>query len=559
MKQPTFRVAWIGLLAVASCSQPPRDAESILFNGKIVTVDEALPEAQALAIANGRILAVGADDEIRALATADTQEIDLRGRTVVPGLADNHFHSAGGGPGVDLSRARTLEEVLAAIADRVRESEAAEVIVTNSDWHEAQLREQRLPLRRDLDTVAPDNPVVVVRGGHEYVLNSAALEKWNITKETEVPAAGQISRYDDGELNGELVDAAKRLVSLARPPAKDFEARIEDQLREHQTLHAVGLTSIRHPGASLQQYRVLEEMRNRGLLKMRVSFLFRLGRAGSADGVAKAVESWDVKAADGDEWLRIDGVKLGIDGGFEGGWMREPYAEPWGRNGTFYGLQTMPQDVYTDVVGELNRRGWRVATHAVGDAAIDQVLAGYAAAHAARSIADRRWVLEHGFVPGEDQFDRIRELGLAVSAQHHLYVAGPSLEKYWGRSRAEWMTPVRSYIDRGIAVSLGTDSPVVPYPPLWVIYHFVSRDTITGGVFGEDQRISREEALRAITLGNAYLSFEEDIKGSLSPGKLADLVVLSADILTCPVEQIRDTSVLLTMVNGEIVYRSESF
>ena len=350
--------------------------------------------------------------------------------------------------------------------------------------------------------------MVVVRGGHEYVLNSAGLARWGITVDTSVPAGGEISRYDDGSLNGELIDAAKNLVSLDPPPQRDVETRIADQLAEHSRLHAAGLTSIRHPGGAPDHYELLAELKRRGELRIRVNFLFRARGARTAEELGAVVDAWPAAQDEGDEWLRVGGVKLGVDGGFEGGWMREPYAEPLGRGGTFRGLQTMPADRFTIAVSELNRRGWRVATHAVGDAAIDQVLAGYEAADARRSIGDRRWTIEHGFIAAADQLARIRELGLVLSAQHHLYVAGPSLEQYWGRSRAECVTPVRTYLDHGIAVSLGSDSPVVPFPPLRVLYHFTTRDTITGGVFGPDERISREEALRALTLGNAWLTFE---------------------------------------------------
>ncbi|MDA2934036.1 amidohydrolase [Acidobacteria bacterium AH-259-D05] len=559
---PKMVLVAIGTWGMWSCTVGPRldePAEAILFNGKIVTVDQDFSYAQALAVRDGKILAVGSDEEIEGWADSNTRWIDLQGKTVIPGLADNHLHAAGGGPGVDLSRVRTMEELLEAIGARVKQSEPGELITTNSDWHEAQLKEQRLPLRRDLEKVAPENPVVVVRGGHEYILNSAALKKWNITRSTPVPEAGRISRYEDGELNGELVDAAKRLVDLPPPPAKDLEERIQDQLEEHQKLHAVGLTSIRHPGAPIDQYQLLQEIKRRGQLTMRVNFLLRMRRGGSGEGVAEQLDAWTVQPDEGDEWLRIGGVKLGVDGGFEGGWMREPYAEPWGRDGTFYGLQTVPQETYTAVVKELGQRGWRVATHAVGDAAIDQVLTGYEEANRDQSIVGRRWTIEHGFIPQPDQFPRMKQLGLVVSGQNHLYVAGPSLEKYWGRQRANWVTPMRAYLDNDVMVSAGTDSPVVPYPPLWVIYHFVTRDTISGGVFGEDQRISREEALRIITINNAYLTFEEEIKGSLEPGKLADLVVLSEDIMTCPEEDIANLSVLMTMVGGQVVYQDEDF
>jgi hypothetical protein len=234
--------------------------------------------------------------------------------------------------------------------------------------------------------------------------------------------------------------------------------------------------------------------------------------------------------------------------------LREPYAEPWGKGGTFRGVQTMPTENYHAIVKTLSTLGWRVSTHAVGDAAIDLVLDGYEAAHAEQSIVGRRWTIEHGFLPAEDQVSRIKKLGLFVSAQHHLYVAGPSLATYWGAERASWTTPMRFYLDQGVPTAGGTDSPVTPYAPMNVIYHFVTRDTISGGVFGADQRITREEALRVMTLNNAFLTFEENVKGSIEPGKLADLVVLSDDIMTCADGNIRSVEVEMTMVGGQVVY-----
>jgi predicted amidohydrolase YtcJ len=543
--------------SASSAAQAP--PEMILFGGKIITVDRNFSYGQAIAISDGKIVAVGGNLEIRKLAGPGTRQINLGGKTVIPGLADNHLHSAGGGPGVDLSRVRTMQELMTAIAARVQTAKAGDIVITNSDWHEAQLKEQRLPLRNDLDKVAPDTAVVVVRGGHEYILNSAALKKWNITRETPEPAGGSISRYENGELNGELVDAAKALVRLPAPAPKDLESRIKEQQEEYRTLNAVGLTSVRHPGAPVEQYRMLKEMERRGLLTMRVNFLIRLSGVKDAEAVRKTVASWNVTPDDGDGWLRIWGIKLGIDGGFEGGWMTQPYTEPFGKGGTYSGLQLIPQDTYNTIVKELNRLGWRVGTHAVGDAAIDEVLAGYEAANQDKSIASRRWAIEHAFIPRKEHFDRVNRLGVLIAAQDHLYVAGPSLRKYWGDQRAEWTTPMRAYLDNKVHISAGTDAPVVPYPPLWVIYHFVTRDTISGGVFGADQRVSRKEALQLSTIDNAYLNFEEDKKGSLEPGKYADLVVLSADIMTCPEKDIPNLTVLITMVNGRIVFQHDSF
>jgi predicted amidohydrolase YtcJ len=285
--------------------------------------------------------------------------------------------------------------------------------------------------------------------------------------------------------------------------------------------------------------------------------LLRL-QADSGAAMRAAIAQTGVSSSDGDDWVRIGGMKLAVDGGFEGGWMREPYEEPWGEHGTFRGVNTMKQAAYTDVVTELNRLGWRVATHAVGDAAIDEVLAAYEAANAERSIAGKRWSIEHAFIPQADQFPRMKALDLIISAQDHLYLAGPSLVNYWGRQRAAWTTPVRAYLDRGFKVTAGTDSPVVPYPPLWVMYHFVTRDTISGGVLGADQRITRREALQLLTINNAYLTFDEHTKGSIEVGKVADLVVLPEDILACPEKHIEQMHVDMTMVGGRVVYRRRS-
>lgn len=557
----SIRTTFIGTLIVGlavACAPsgpgPGTAPDTILHGGRIVTVNGSFEIAEAVAIADGRFLAVGSDADVLGLAGAETAMVDLQGRTVVPGLADGHLHNAGGGPGVDLSRARSIEDVLVAITARVAETPAGEVIVTNSDWHEAQLVEQRLPLRRDLDPVSPDHPVVVVRGGHEYILNSAALEKWNIGPQTPVPEGGRISRYPDGELDGELVDTAKAFVTLPLAPLRSSDEEIADLAAQFATLHAAGLTSVRLAGISLDRYRLLQEMRRRGDLTMRVSVMIRPDQRLEAAELSVAMDEWDVVQGEGDQWLRVDGIKLGVDGGFEGGWMRDAYTPPYDQDGSFFGLQTMPTERYVEVVKLLNRRGWRVGTHAVGDAAIDLVLDAYEAAHAEQPIVGRRWAIEHAFIARDDQLPRMKALDLVISAQNHLYLAGPSLVKYWGAERAALTTPVRSFLEQGLVVAGGTDSAVVPYPPIWVLYHFVTRDTITGGVLGADQGIGREDALRVLTVNNAYLTFEEEDKGSIEVGKLADLVVLSDDVLTCTDEALEDIRVLMTMVGGQRVY-----
>ncbi len=544
-------LAAAALLAVASsCSPEPPPADLILHNGRIVTVDPGLGDVAALAVRAGRVEAAGSDADVLRLRGPDTRILDLDGRSVVPGLTDNHFHALGGGPGVDLSGVRTMADLLDAIAARAAATEPGELVVTNSNWHEGQLAEQRLPLRDDLDRAAPDHPVVVVRGGHEFILNSAALSRWGIDEAAESPPGGRIGRYDDGRLNGELVDRAKDPVTLPPRAAEDPAARF---LETQAVMNALGATALRIPGGTPEQFTMLRRLAEEDRLTLRVEFLFRL-RGTPVDEVRTVVASWGVPPDFTAGLLSVGGVKLGVDGGFEGGWMREPYEEPWGRGGTFHGLQTIPTELFHGTVRELNALGWRVATHAVGDAAIDLVLDAYEQADAAIPIAHRRWTIEHGFIPAPDQFERVRRLGLTVTAQHHLYVAAPSLVDYWGALRAALTTPLRRYIDEQIPVSLGTDSPVIPHNPFAVLYHFATRGTISAGIMGAEQSVDRMDALRAMTAGYAYQVFAESERGTLAPGMAADLTVLSDDYLAVPDAGIPGLTAVVTVVDGRIVH-----
>ncbi len=544
-------------------SAAPTGRVTVLSNGNIVTQDAEDRHVEAVAIVDDRVLAIGRREDVLRRAGDVICEVDLQGRTVVPGFIDGHLHSkilSTRENVVNLTPVRDLDELLTALATRIAELGPGEVVVTNSDWHEGQLTEQRLPNRWDLDTISPENPVVVIRGGHHYILNSIALEKWNITGATQSPAGGQITVDPArGEINGELVDRARELVELPPPPSRTLEQRLTLLQEEHRNLNRLGLTGFREPGAPIELMRDYIVLERRGEMTIRTSVLIRWDRRTPAAQYRQFLETWPILSSFGSDYVRLDGIKIGVDGGYEGGWMRDPYRGELGQGGGYYGLNTVPAEVFVDIVRMLNELDLRPSTHAVGDAAIDLVLEGYEAAHRDRSIRDRRWVIEHAFITQPEQIERIADLGIVISAQSHLFLAAPSLLQFWGPERTREVAPVRSWIDAGIVVAGGTDNklPYIPEDPITTFYHWVTRDTGGAGIQGPEQAITRREALRVATINNAYATFEEDLKGSLEPGKFADLVVLSQDILTVPAEHIRDTEVLGTMVGGRFVYEAE--
>ena len=533
-----------------------QSADLVAFNGKVFTARDGAPMAQAFAVKDGRFVLVGPTYNIRAHIGADTKVIDLGGRFVVPGLGDAHFHNEGGGAGIDLSATRSIADLLAAVGAAAARAKPGELIVSNSDWHEAQLREQRLPLATELDRVAPDHPVVLVRGGHDYILNSQALRRWNISKSTPVPDGGAITRDASGELTGELVDNAKRLVTL--PPPKTLTAA--DVLATQRKLNAFGITSVRIPGSYkgefFQALDAILSARRSGDLTLRYTIYLPGSGVRDPARIREIIAKSPLKQDQGDEWVRIGGIKLLVDGGFEGGHMSEPFAGEYGKGGTFFGLTVVPPKEYNAIVKTINDLGWRATTHAVGDAAVDQVLDAYEAADAEHSLAGKRWAIEHLFVTRPEQLARMKKLDLMLSVQDHLYLAAPALRNYLGKARASQITPLKSYLDADFLVAGGTDSPVVPFNPFFALYHFLTRDTITDGIYGANERVtSRAELIRLITINYAKLTGEADIKGSIEPGKLADFAVLSEDLLTVAEAKIPTTRAMLTYVGGREVYR----
>ena len=549
--------AMLGALLATAAPVSAAPADLIVYNGKIFTANASSSVTQAFAVSGGKFIDVGDSQAVLSRNRGPrTKLVDLHGAFVTPGLTDDHFHNEGGGEGIDLSRTRTLDDLFSVVAAAVKAAKPGDTIVSNSDWHEAQLKEQRLPTATELDRVSPNNPVVLVRGGHSVILNSAALKKWNITKATPVPAGGAISRDAQGELTGELFDNAKPLVQL--PPEKPLS--MADIMRTQKQLNAYGITAVRIPGAYkgdlLKAYHLMQQAEASGALTLRYIVYLPGFTLRSPEEARALIAKWNVKQDEGDDWVRIGGVKLIVDGGFEGGHLSRPYKEPYGKGGTYSGLTVVPQANYTSVVRELNRLGWRPTTHAVGDAGIDEVLTAYEEANADSPIKDKRWAVEHAFVVRPEQLQKLEQLNVALSVQDHLFLAAPVLKRYWGSDIAEHVTPLKSFEQSGLIVAGGTDSPVVPFNPFFELYHFLTRDTMSDGVYGADEAVgSRSDLLKLITINYARLIGEAPLKGSIEPGKLADFAVLSSDFLTVPAKQIPNMKALATYVGGREVYR----
>jgi predicted amidohydrolase YtcJ len=389
--------------------------------------------------------------------------------------------------------------------------------------------------------------------GTPFILNNVALRLFNITTETPIPAGGAIPQTPEGELTGELIDNARRLVALPPSPPPTPEQIRRALLDTQATMNSHGVVAVRHARGDVATYRQWQALRDEGAITLRNAFLMSPG--GSAAAVNTFIATSGVRPGEGDEWLRIVGFKFGVDGGFEGGLMREPYEEPFGLGGTYRGIQTTNTETYFGALRASALAGWRVATHAVGDAATDLVLEGYRQAHDAAPFGQHEWVIEHAFIAHPEHFPKIRALGLALSVQDHLFLAAPSLKRMWGEERAARVTPVRTYLDQGFLLVGGTDTPVVPENPWWAMYHFITRDTITDGVYGPEERVlNRDDVLRMFTLSYAKLIQEEQTKGSISPGKLADFVIVSGDFLTVPERELQNLTALATYVGGKRVY-----
>jgi hypothetical protein len=545
---------------------PRQRADLILFNGDVVTVDSAHPHAQAIAVRGDRILAVGTNADIERLASKSTQRIDLNGRLTIPAFIEGHGHYTGLGGSkliLDLTKAKNWDDIVAQVATAVEVAPRASLI-EGRGWHQEkwdhapQPNVEGVPLHASLDRVSPNNPVVLGHAsGHASFVNGAALRLAGVTRNTPNPDGGEIVKDSTGEPTGLLREHAQGLMraALAKLP-KAAKAEAEKRFRKIVQLAgedalSKGVTTFHDAGSSFATIDGFKKLADEGKLPVRLYVMVRFESDSTLDA---KLDSYRMIGY-GHNMLTVRAVKEQIDGalGSHGAWLLEPYTDLPASSG--FTLKPIPDFERTARIAL--KHGFQVNTHAIGDRANREVLDVYERIF--RDNPDKhdlRWRDEHSQHIDPADIPRFKQLGVIASMQGvHTISDGPWVAKRLGEERARRTSyPWRSLIDAGAMVTNGTDVPVEDVDPIASFYGSVSRKTNEGKVFIPEQRVTREEGLRAYTLNNAYAAFEEKEKGSLTPGKLADIVVLSKNIMAIPEDEIPRARVDLTILGGKVRY-----
>ncbi len=557
---------WLVILSIAlmfglsCCSQSKSDntmADIVFLDGIVWTVNPSQPEAEALAIKGNKIFKVGSSSEMESITGDSTEVINLEGAFVLPGFIDSHTHFLDGGfslSNVQLRDAKKPGDFVARIGDKARElGEGAWIL--NGNWDHQQFDPPELPKKEWIDPVTPNNPVCVNRlDGHMVLVNSAALEISGITKDTPAPEGGEILRDPQtGEPTGILRDAAMELVT-AHIPEPTLEAKmgaVEAALRH---ANSYGVTSI-HDMSYSSHFEVYRELLERKMLTARLHVYIPISAIGLLAGPEK-------KTFPRSDFLKIAGLKGFVDGalGSSTALFFDPYTDDPSKRGLLV-PDMFPEGIMEKRLMEADRAGLQVAIHAIGDEANHIILDLFENVAAKNEKRDRRWRIEHAqhLIPGD--FERFGKLRVIASVQpYHAIDDGRWAEKKIGKERCRHTYAFRSLFESGTVLAFGSDWTVAPINPLTGIYAAVTRRTLDGknpdGWFAE-QKIALEEAIKGYTLSAAFAEFSEHLKGSLEEGKLADVVILDQNLFDISPEKILETKILMTVLDGEIVYKTQ--
>jgi predicted amidohydrolase YtcJ len=560
-----FTVLFLANRNIRKAAEP---ADLILINGKIVTVDPAVPEAAWLAVRGDRIAALGADKEGFKRHVGDTTEVvDLGEALTIPGLIESHGHFTSLGSSkmvLDLTKARSWDEIVAMAAQAAAAAKPGDWILGRG-WHQDKWDRvpepsvDGLPVHDALSKATPDNPVLLTHAsGHSSLANAKAMELSKITKATTDPEGGQVVRDAKGNAIGAFLETAQSLVryQAGHYTPEEAQARLRKQVElaaRECLVH--GVTTFHDAGNSFSTIDLYKKMAEEGTLPVRLYVMLSAGNKALAErGLAYRM----IGAVDNHVTVRA--IKRLIDGalGAHGAWLLEPYADlpPDAENPT--GLNTEPVDSLRETAKFAIENGFQVGVHAIGDRANREILNVYEEAFKTHpDKSDLRWRVEHAQHLALDDIPRFGRLGVLAAMQGiHCTSDAPWVYKRLGEKRAaEGAYAWRKLMDTGARISNGTDVPVEPIDPMACFFATVTRKLKDGTAFFADQKMTREEALRSYTINGAYAGFEENLKGSLTVGKLADITVLSRDILTCPEDDIPGTEVLYSIVGGKVLYK----
>ncbi|MFB9262656.1 amidohydrolase [Bradyrhizobium erythrophlei] len=531
----------------------------VLINGKVLTLDERSTVTEAVAVRDGKILATGSSASIKPLAGARTRVFDVSGKTVIPGLIDTHAHFKAAGLAdyvVNMSRAKTAAEALEAIKAFAVRKKPGEWIVGGA-WHPpSQLAEKRYLTRQEIDSVAPDNPVYLRTVGHFSMANTMALQKAGVDKTAADPSGGSFERDAAGELTGVLVETAIDRVEKAVPPWTE-----DDEVRQftiaESVLNSFGITSAVEGATEARDIRTLQKIAASGNATLRTGVMVRPEPPADLSAWEAIMSGNGASSGFGDDWLKFAGIKIFYDGGMtlKTALMRDVYPDS---HDDYHGITQQTPERLKQLVSICNRYDWRVGVHVVGDLGIDQVLDAFEAANKEKSIQDRRFVLIHASLIRPEQMERAHRLGVRIDFQNvFMWDKAATVERFLGRATADRAVPTRTLIAKmGLDnLGAGTDFPVNPINPFLNMYIMVTRKDPNGNVYGASEAVSREQALRLYTSAASHYTFEEARKGTIEPGKLADLVVVSADYMAVPEAQIKDIKADLTLVGGKVVFQ----
>jgi predicted amidohydrolase YtcJ len=503
------------------------------------------------------IVAVSAEpDGLDDLAGRDTVVVDGRDLTVLPAFADSHEHLMEASRNtllVPVDQARSVSDFTGLVSAAARDAAPGEWILTAMDWHESHLAENRLPTLAELNAAAPDHPVLARRGGHFAVANSAALRAAGVGADTPDPPGGKIGRLADGSRDGTLEGGAVYQVAAFAPA--QGRARLAAALGTCSAAYAaLGVGTIREAMIDLDELLAYQDARERELLSVRVRPMIRVGNELTTDAAITLIDGLGARSGFGDDWLRIWGLKLVLDGGVEGAALERPYTNDPGNSGH---LNWEPDAMTRVCVGAV-RRGWRIGTHAVGDRAVRMLLDVYEAV-VAEVGRTPPWtlVIEHALLADAEQRARAVRGGFGVTVQHPiLWNMASEMLVAWGPDRTRDANPLDAWRALGADLAAGTDV-VRPFNPMTNLRGMVTRNTRTAGIQGPEHAIGIATALELYTVGTARLDHEQDRLGSIAPGKLADLIAYPTDPLTTDPDDLADLTPTFTMVGGRAMYDPE--